>query len=394
MNRPRRVGRSGGRCGRRAMLCLAFWSLTAVLSGAIDPAAAAPRLRQGDVLISDGANGRILYVDPETGHSEVFSPRGAAPNLLDHPRGIEIDAQGVVFVANQLGDDLVAIDPTSGAQSVVHARSGFQDLGVLPVGTSPVALDLSTWIGTLSDLPDLFILRPGEILRVSRGTLNTSVSSVSTDPALAQSFRSLAVRESGASLLDLFVAGVSGLGRVDPATGAFGMLVASTTSPTSYFSVGDVDWTPARLTFSAQAPCGDPGGASGVYEYPLTTIGPIVPLLTGDLVSCPKAHRQVSPTEIYVIEGGSFPNSLVRVSQSGAGWQGEVVGPLPDGDFFHLAVSPVTFAPEPEAETGAGAMLLALAGVAARRRSARATRAANVAPPPACPGSGPPSSHC
>jgi DNA-binding beta-propeller fold protein YncE len=117
-------------------------------------AAAAPTLRQGDVLISDTSNDRILYVNPTNGPVRVFSPRNDEANLLDAPAGIDIDPTGAVFVLSSGTGRLVRIDPTTGAQTIVNAFDTTTFYGPIALGAQAAGLDVSGIWGT-NDPPDL-----------------------------------------------------------------------------------------------------------------------------------------------------------------------------------------------------------------------------------------------
>jgi len=329
-------------------------------------AAAAPTLRQGDVLISDATQDRILYVDPTNGHVEVFSPRGTDVNLLDAPAGIEIDPtpDGAVYVVSSGIGRLVRIDPSTGAQSLVNAFDDITFYGPIALGADAAGLAMSEIWGT-NDPPDLYVSYAGGIDRIVRNAGTVLPEPLVTDVALINAHPSIALRESNAGLFQVFAANPIELLGYELNTQTFTPLVQSQTPS---FVIHDVDFSFLNLTFSLGWPCADPNGFSGIYEYPLEN-GPAAPLAIGGLVDCPVAHRQAGYSEVLVINAEPpSGNQLVRLDFNGAGWDASPVADLGAGDLRYLAVSPITFAPEPDA---ALLMFVALGALAVQRARSR-----------------------
>ncbi|MCX5737231.1 MAG: hypothetical protein NTZ61_01805 [Proteobacteria bacterium] len=182
-------------------------STVAIASLVAFSAAAAPTLRQGDVLISDASNDRILYVNPKNGLVHVFSPRGDATNLLDAPAGIDIDptSDGAVFVVSSGTGRIVRIDPTTGAQSVVNAYDISTFYGPIALGAQAAGPAISGIWGT-NDPPDLYVSYAGGIDRIVRNGGTVLPEPLVTDVALTNVHPSIALRESNAGLYQVFAA--------------------------------------------------------------------------------------------------------------------------------------------------------------------------------------------
>jgi hypothetical protein len=103
----------------------------------------------GDLLVADEK--QILRLDPATGSQEVVSFFGF-PSAL---RGIALEGGGAILVSDPGRQRVVRVDPTSGAQTVLSTRPGF-DLfapsGILVVteGNLPIdaVIDIRPWNDT------------------------------------------------------------------------------------------------------------------------------------------------------------------------------------------------------------------------------------------------------
>ena len=89
----------------------------------------------GDLFVTAGASdtARVIHIDPVTGILRVVSGGG----LLEIVRGIAVEADGDILVANRHGDrrggDLLRIDPLTGAQSRLASVDNPFDLIVVPI---------------------------------------------------------------------------------------------------------------------------------------------------------------------------------------------------------------------------------------------------------------------
>ncbi len=116
----------------------------AVLIAAPPRAHAAPyALAQGDVLIADFDGDRLLRVDHVSGAVEVFSPRQGQANLFDQVSDVVIDPDGAIYATNYHTNQLIQVDPQTGAQSVVRSCvfvAGHFDCADVATGLGPTGI--------------------------------------------------------------------------------------------------------------------------------------------------------------------------------------------------------------------------------------------------------------
>jgi len=340
--------------GRIALLALAL------LHGSD---AAALQLRQGDLLVTDSANARVLRVDPGTGSVVPFSPRaGSGPNLLFVPAGIAIDPDGPIFVADAFADRIVVIDPTTGAQSVLHDFSAqFGDFGPSDVGDAPAGLDLEDGVSGL-DRRDLFVASADGVYRVSRQTGATS-SALLSGAAELQGGSDVALQEDGGEPYSLWVVANGVMARWYFEGGA-----AQTLTDLGARVVKGVDYAEGTALFAQSVSCGGVSSLDGLFrpEGPFggTQVG------WGGYASCLGRPLAVaSPTSVFA---SYAQTEIVELVPTVAGYSGTPIATLPAGDVApvtaDLAVSPSTFpAPEPHGGAPFAAAFASLALLAARR---------------------------
>lgn len=363
----RGLGISGALGGKVAMPSLRRISCLLALLAAGQ--ARALQLHPGDMLISDETNHRILHVDPASGLVANLTPRaGSGPNLLVKPEGIAVDPDGEIFVVDASLSSLIYVDPATREQSVVHAYSPISgDLGPIDVGMYPRGLDISDYTSGLFDARDLFVMSAGAIYQVNRDViLGSSSTLLFSDSGLGilQNPQDFAIQETGATLDAFFVARPSDVIQYPPTGGGYTTLVGP--------HIGGVDFLSGVLAYSQEPPnCNTPDGSQGVEQWVLP-MGPIVPLSTGGLITCPVAMKFASPNDIYVIDvPNAYPykNRLLRLHFNGASWDQSFVATLPGTYFFWSAAVPVSFVPEPDGAALGAAVAAALAGLARRRRA-------------------------
>lgn len=327
--------------------------------------AGAVQLRRGDLLVTDAANARVLLVDPDTGWVTPFSPRATSgANLLFAPAGIAIDPGGSAFVADSFADRIVRIDPTTGAQSVVHDFSAqLGDFGPSDVGTAPQGLDLEETVTGL-DRRDLFVASDDGLHRVSRTSTSTFTSLLSADAAVQQG-TDVAVREFAGDPSSLWVVAGGVLVQLDIGSGT--ALQWTGLDARNVYGVEVVDST---VLFTRAVGCGVPSSVNGLFRFDGAPDGTQVE--GGGFASCPRRPLAVaSTTEVFVTYAYT---QIARLVPTIAGYDGAVVATIPDGDVApdvaDLAVSPVTFpAPEPVSPAASGAAMLGLGALVRRRRA-------------------------
>lgn len=340
------------------VICIRTIALAAALLGAAP--APAVQLRQGELLVTDSANARVLLVDPATGAVTPFSPRtGSGANLLFAPAGIAIDRDGAIFVADSFADRIVQIDPTTGAQSVLHDWSAqFGDFGPAAVGTAPQGLDLEDTVTGL-DRRDLFVASADGLHRVSR-SFDSSSSAPLSNAADVLLGTDLAVQEDLGVPYSLWVVANGVLVRWYFADGMAQALTASDAR-----NVAGVEFALATPLFT-RAQCYQASSLNGLFVYDGAFGG--TQLEYNGFASCLGRPLAVaSPTLLY---GTYADTQVVALAPAINGYVASIVATLPQGDVApvaaDLAVSPVTF-PAPEAEPVALAAV-ALSTLAALRR--------------------------
>ena len=322
------------------------------------------QLRAGDLLVSDSANARVLLVKPDTGDVTPFSPRATSgPNLLFAPAGIAIDPDGVIFVADSFADRIVLIDPTTGAQAVVHDYSAqFGDFGPSDVGTAPQGLDLEDSVAGL-DRRDLFVASADGVYRVSRDSFSTS-SSLLSGAADLQLGADVAVQEDLGDPYSLWVVANGVLVRYFFADGSTQALTTADAR-----NVAGVDYALATPLFT-RAQCYQASSLNGLFVYEGSFGG--TQLDYDGFASCLGRPLAVaSPTLVY---GTYADTQVVALVPEINGYAATIVATLPQGDVApvaaDLAVSPVTF-PAPEAGRFALASAVFFALGALRRSPAQ-----------------------
>jgi hypothetical protein len=324
-------------------------------------------VQAGDLLAVDQLNNRILHVVPQTGQTYNFSPRGGSgTNRLNAPNGIAIDPDGTVFVTNQSGE-LIAIDPVTGVQSVVHAFDILLgDFGPVDIGLTPRSLDISDYTASPSDRRDLYVLSTDGIRRIDR-TATSLVAEIVVDP--------------DATIANL----ASQISIVDDATGPGSAWIATPADAVLYDFSGD---PPAPQTLGATIAGIDFHGtaAAGDLFYfrsfaPVSTSNGVFTLLApvslggffifdfASITTTPPSQ----PLAIYVALL-TLPPLIVAVTPSGNDYvQNTLSMNVADATLVAMAVSPAAL---PEPGLGSGALSAGLALAMLRERRARRTRAA------------------
>jgi hypothetical protein len=337
-------------------------SVLAIAAGA--PAAAAPRLEQGDLLVTDYGGGSVLHVDPDTGNVRSFSPRaGSGPNLLVGPWGIAIDPGGAVLVVSYFTGQLISIDPTTGVQTQVQAIDSFDPVPTahaLDLGTHPAGIAISefpdenaardVFVGAHHD-DDFGVF--GRLYRVERDILGVRSVPLVSSELLLNPF-GLALVESGVGAPDsIYLATASGLVSYLPAIGTLtDVYPGGADGPyINDVAVGEI------VAFSRKHLCGDPD--NGVYRPAFE------PILLASL-SCPTGidFAVDGSGDLYVadlVDDNGSSARVVRLSDDGSSWTESLIAELPNRVPFGIAVSPITFAPEPGHSAGAALALAALA---------------------------------
>jgi len=345
----------------RFLLCL----LVTAGMLASEAACADVRVEAGDLLGVVQGTDRILHIVPQTEQVYDFSPRqGSGPNRLFQPNGIAIDPDGTVFVTNASGE-LISIDPSTGAQSVVRAFDIlFGDFGPVDIGAAPRSIDISDYKASPSDRRDLYVLSADGIRRIDR-----AAGSLSSEILVAP---------------DATIANAIGLSIADDATGPSSAWVATTTEaalydfvgglPSTYSlgaTVGGIDFrgTASLGTLIYSRSFGFANSGNGVFLL-------LGPLSTGGSFFYPSAVATTPPSQPLVIYTAQLtsPPQIVAAAPSGSDYvQTPIVLGGESGSITAMAVSPAAL---PELGFGAGAFSACFALAALRARRAPRPRAA------------------
>src|SRR4051794_16218295 len=104
-------------------------ALAAIVAGAlmVPAGASAATLHPGDILVAGEANagGSVVQVDPVTGAQTLVASGG----VLQDPWGIAIAQDGQIFVADDISG-VLRIDPATGAVTTVSSDPTFGPLGL------------------------------------------------------------------------------------------------------------------------------------------------------------------------------------------------------------------------------------------------------------------------
>lgn len=308
------------------------------LSLALAPPAFAVTLVPGDVLAASKFGDAIVAIDPTTGQQTVVSSGG----LFVSVEALKAASDGSIIVVDEgfsfTASQLIRVNPATGAQQLVT-----DDL----------------------DLPLGLALAPGGIAYVSQPGAIVAVSLATGAVTPVTSFQNLV--EPNDMILDtdgsLLVAdpGAKAILRVDPATGAQSVVVAGTFDPNVCFG----------------------SGLNDVRDIAMDASGDLLAVQTGCVVRVNPTTGTVSTgffdltlgflTGIAVDETGRL---LLSESNMDAVFRVDLAGPSKttvSAGFFLDGTSDValvTVAPEPASGAGA-AGLLALAALHVARRTAR-----------------------
>ena len=181
---------------------------------------------------------------------------------------------------------------------------------------------------------------------------------------LDRNYNSIALREEGSTVAEIFVAGYEGLVRWRADTD----VVSTISSSTDLLGVAYSPLLPDRVFVAQQIGCGMGNPGSAVLAYPLAG-GGLATVSSGGLLQCPTGLAIASASVIYVLDSGPSGSSrrVVKLAYDGANWQQSVVATLPqNGSYYHMAVSTI---PEPAA-AAAGELVLGLLAAMALRKGA------------------------
>lgn len=342
-----------------------------LISASGHPSAAQP-IEAGELLVSYGDE--LWRIDPDTGARSRFSPPPLAlVNRIgaDGADQIAVDPEGAIFLVS---DGLVVeIDPVSGEQSILRARTRVCNLlsctyvsSDLDVGTSARGIDVNDDPGysNLGDRLDLYVGGVEGIYRVVRAAGEVSSQLAYSDsqnyfqlrgPLVATSSFGAVYAASGTLDRDLHPTFGPPTPIIAPALGAPG-------------AVSALDSQGGAVAIATQG-C-DPSGA-GVYF----AAQDFLPVTQGGFLRCPVglAIDPLRLDRIWVTDRGTSvapANRIFRLDYDGLDWRQTLFAELPgDRDVHAITVSPVSFAPEPGA-LGAGVAALG-ALLCAARTSAR-----------------------
>ncbi|RIL07593.1 MAG: hypothetical protein DCC71_02380 [Proteobacteria bacterium] len=308
----------------------------------------------------DRANDRVLRIDATTGAASTLSPRSGT-NLLDAPLGIATRPDGEVLVLNGAEPRIVSIDPVTGAQTDVGNGAA------LDLGTGPAAIDVTQRDPAPDTFATAYVAADGELVEVTRDADSATGAPFSAFPAgITESPVALAIRTPSTGPIDLFVATATELLRYD---GDAEMTTLFWPSPAGVITGVDI----AGSLFIARRAAECPSQENGVYLY-FSTETDFQAYAVGDDLSCPGAIAVNPPSSgigsptLYAIQDAES-DAVVEVTIE-ASPQVAVLA-TPTGANPPELVDLAVYLPEPaSAATGLGA-LAALAGVARAKRRAQ-----------------------
>lgn len=345
--------------------------LLAVLSFLALPASAtAAPIQAGELLVAHGH--RILRVDRETGAFSTFSPPPGVltANLLaaGTTTALVVDPDGSLFAMN--AGRIVVIDPVTGLQRVLRERQrtcvglicGFVESD-LPLGVAPRGLAIEPDVFSFyGDRRRLFVGSDDQIVQVRRRQGEVEAGLASLD--VASDGESPLVAYVSAQRLDLSD------GDLQRATmDVFTPAVSTLWDSPAALSTRGIDHRYGVTVVAIQGSNCSPASA-GVYY----AMNPPQPLSEGGFLRCPEdvAIDPLLEGRIWVSDRGTsgVPGRVIRLDFDGLNWVQAVLTALPeDGETGPIAVSPVTFVPEPAAGGLALATLAALGALARTRQS-------------------------
>ncbi len=322
-----------------------FFFLSLVVS-----ATGAQALSQGDFLVSDLANARVLRVRAN-GVVSVLSPRaGSGPNLLDAPTGIAITPDQRIFVVDNDTDSLIEIDATTGAQTEIPLfRIVDGNYVASSTGQEP-------WGLVIDDFGALWVsASASNIVRrigIATGVVETVLTA--NDLGTGSGPYGLQVRHGGLATQVLVANGSAGIRILSPTD--------DETFPPSDVNatVWAVDLTDGEgldILFSLQRVPGSGafscGAASGLYG---NLLGESSPLVTGGLIRCPFAMVRVGAFYVAEAESTIGGNArIVRITTAGS-FVASVFANLPDGASDTIPAG-IAYVAVPEAASGAASVI-------------------------------------
>jgi DNA-binding beta-propeller fold protein YncE len=321
--------------------------------------APARALWQGDLLVSDLANARVLRVRAN-GSVSVLSPQpGSGPNLLDAPAGIAVTPDQRVFVVDNATNDLIEIDPVTGAQSEIPLFRIVNGAYVASsTGTGP-------WGLALDDFGVLWVSATTSNIVRRIGIATGVVETVLTASDLGTGGGPFGVWVSHDELeTELIVANDTvGMRLFSPGS------VETIPPAVVNGSVWDVDLIEDQLNLlvSLQRTPGSGafscGANSGLYG---TIFGTSGPLAIGGLIRCP--YAMVLGDVLYVAEAESTIGGGARVVRLASGtFTASLFASLPDGPSDTIPAG-ITYVAVPEASSAAGALVAIACLLSLQRR--------------------------
>jgi len=332
----------------------------------VSTAAPAEPLRRGDVLVSQD---EVLWrVDPETGDFEQFSPPpdSVEPNLIDinGSYSVVVDPSGFVFLTS--GGIVVEIDAATGEQRELRKRERFCILDVC--GFVESDLDLGAGAGSiaLGGRPSFLVPRrlyvgaADAIYRIDRNFVGELDSTLLDTTGLNEPFQLefLEIASPPGFLLYLGFAN-----RVE-VWNSYDETIAPGFDESPYF-LGGIEVANGDLYSTRGGGATNPGRSN-------VSVGSIIPtpIAEGGFLRSPIgiAMDPSDETRMFVGENGadSTGRKLLRLDYDGVDWVQTKLADLPNGGILRgVAVSPIDFAPEPDA---IGAALAAVATLVRLRR--------------------------